>query len=54
MKIKYIGETIPLGLTWGKIYDVISIEKGWFRIIDDEGGISGRGTVRLSLSAGAI
>ena len=28
MKIKYVEETSPLELTHGKIYDVISIEKG--------------------------
>jgi len=36
MKIKYIGETIPLELTKNKIYNVISIEKEWYRIIIDE------------------
>ena len=36
MKIKYIGETSPLELTKNKIYDVISIEKGWYRIVIDE------------------
>lgn len=37
MKIKYDGETTPLELTNGKIYDVIAVEKGWYRIIDDTG-----------------
>lgn len=37
MKIKYIGETIPLSLTKGKIYEVIAVEKGWYRIQDDTG-----------------
>lgn len=37
MMIKYIGKTINLELTHGKIYYVISIEKEWFRIIDDSG-----------------
>ena len=37
MKIKYIGQTSPLELTHDKIYDVISIEKGWYRIVDDLG-----------------
>ena len=36
MKIKYIGETIPLELTKNKTYDVVSVEKGWYRIIIDE------------------
>lgn len=37
LKIKYIGETDFLVLTHNKIYDVISIEKDWYRIIDDSG-----------------
>ena len=35
MKIKYIGKTNPFMLTEGKLYDVISVERGYFRIIDD-------------------
>ena len=36
-KVKWIGETeIPI-ITNGKIYDVISVEKGWYRILDDTG-----------------
>lgn len=38
LKIKYIGETDFLVLTHNIIYDVISIEKEWYRIIDDSGG----------------
>lgn len=37
MKVKYIRETSQLVLTNGKIYDVISVEKGWYRIVDDSG-----------------
>ena len=37
MKVKYIGETAPLELTHGKIYEVLSVEKGWYRIVDDAG-----------------
>lgn len=37
LKIKYIGETSFLVLTHNKIYDVMSIEKDWYRIIDDSG-----------------
>lgn len=37
LKIKYIGETDLLVLTHNKIYDVISIEKDWYKIIDDSG-----------------
>lgn len=35
MKVKYIGETVPFMLTHDKIYDVISVEKDWYRIKDD-------------------
>lgn len=34
MIVKYIGET-DVSLTNGKNYDVLSVEKGWFRIVDD-------------------
>lgn len=37
MNVKYIGETAPLELTNGNIYSVLSIEKGWYRVIDDTG-----------------
>ncbi|GJM54738.1 hypothetical protein E5335_05360 [Coriobacteriaceae bacterium] len=35
MQVKYHGESSPLGLLNNKIYDVLSIEKGWYRIIDE-------------------
>lgn len=37
MKVRYTGKTIQLELTHGKIYEVISVEKGWYRIKDDTG-----------------
>lgn len=37
MKIKWKGKTDFLVLTNGRIYNVISIEKGWYRIVDDSG-----------------
>jgi len=37
MKVKWLGKTDYLVLTNNKIYDVISIERGWYRIIDDSG-----------------
>ncbi len=37
MKVKYTGKTIPLTLTHGRVYEVISVEKSWYRIVDDEG-----------------
>lgn len=35
MKIRYMGETRPLELTRGKIYEVLSVERKWYRIVDD-------------------
>ena len=35
MKVKYIGENDPLCLLTDKEYEVMSIEKGWYRIIDE-------------------
>ena len=37
MKVKFIGESDPVYMINGKAYDVISIEKGWYRIVDEEG-----------------
>ena len=37
MKVKWNGGTEFLVLTHGKIYDVIAVEKGWYRILDDSG-----------------
>ena len=34
MKVKWLGKTDFLALTNNKIYDVIYIERGWYRIID--------------------
>lgn len=36
MKAKYIGES-DVSLTNGTEYDVVSVESGWFRVIDDNG-----------------
>ena len=33
-KIKYLGES-NVSLTKGKIYDVVAVEGGWYRIVDD-------------------
>lgn len=35
MKVKYLGETSFLELTHDKIYKVLSVEKDWYRIVDD-------------------
>ena len=34
MKVKYINQS-DVSLTKDKVYDVLSIERGWYRIIDD-------------------
>lgn len=36
MKVRYINES-DISLTKGKIYDVIAIEGGLYRIVDDTG-----------------
>jgi hypothetical protein len=35
MKVKYLGEDDPVGLMHGKIYDVLSVEDEWYRIVDE-------------------
>lgn len=35
MKIRYIGEVDYIAIDRNKIYDVISIEKGWYRIMTE-------------------
>lgn len=35
MKVKYLGESDPLGLINGKVYEVLSIEYGYYRIVDE-------------------
>ena len=37
MKIRYLGESIPLSLTNGHVYEVLSDDDGDLRIIDDTG-----------------
>ena len=37
MKVVYIGKTMPLELTNGLVYEVLSVERGWLRIVDDSG-----------------
>lgn len=37
MKVRYIGETKSHTLNNGQIYNVLSVEKGWYRIIDKSG-----------------
>lgn len=33
----YIGKTDPVALINGKKYEVLSVEEGWYRVIDEEG-----------------
>ncbi len=37
MIVKFIGQTSPLELTKGKCYEVLSVERTWYRIVDDSG-----------------
>ncbi len=37
MRVKWRGKTEFLVLTYNKEYDVLAVEKGWYRIIDDSG-----------------
>lgn len=37
MKVRYLGKTEFLVLTNGKIYEVLSVERGYYRIVDDSG-----------------
>ena len=34
MKVRYIGRDM-VGIRKNKVYDVVSIEKGWYRIITE-------------------
>lgn len=35
MKVKYIGKKDALAFEKDKVYDVISVEKGWYRIMTE-------------------
>ena len=35
MKVKYIGKAKTIALKKEKVYDVLSVEKGWFRIMTE-------------------
>lgn len=37
MKVKFMGKTDPVALIHGKVYDVLSVEGDWYRIVDEEG-----------------
>ena len=35
MKVRYIAHLDDIDLTEGAIYKVLSVEKNWYRIVDD-------------------
>lgn len=35
MKVKYIGKVDTMALVKGKVYEVLSVEKGWYRIMTE-------------------
>ena len=37
VKVRYTGKTVFLCLTHDKVYDVLTIERTWYRIVDDSG-----------------
>ena len=37
MKVRYDGESDPEALKNGKVYEVLSVEHGWYRIADESG-----------------
>ena len=37
MQVRYKGKTEFLVLTHNKVYTVLGIEKGWYRLVDDSG-----------------
>jgi len=37
MKVRYIGDTYKVSLVKGSIYNVLAVEEGCYRIIDETG-----------------
>ena len=37
MRAKYLGKKEFLVLKHGKVYEVLSVERDWYRIVDDSG-----------------
>ena len=35
MKVKYLGDSDPLALINGKVYEALAIEEGYYRVIDE-------------------
>ncbi len=36
MKVRFTGKTGAATLIHGKVYDVLSVERGWYRIVDED------------------
>ena len=51
MKVRFLGESDPLMLMHGKVYDVTAVENGWYRIVDED---SEENPKRVSLSAAIV
>lgn len=37
MRVKFIGNSDLLALINGKVYEVLSVDQEWFRIVDETG-----------------
>lgn len=37
MKVRYNGESDPLSLINGKVYNVLAVEYGYYRVVDETG-----------------
>lgn len=37
MKVKYIGETVPVALEKNKVYEALGYESDFIRVIDESG-----------------
>lgn len=35
MKVRYIAHLDDIDLTEGEVYKVLSVERGWYRIVDE-------------------
>ena len=35
MKVKYVGNSYPVSLITNKVYDVLAVENGWFKLLDE-------------------
>lgn len=35
MEVRFLGESDPICLLNSKVYNVLSVEEGWYRIVDE-------------------